>query len=130
MTTTRHLGQVEVDSGPRVIGDPPGIEPAATIAEVLSVIGESDRILRPIDRLICMTVSDLPVPYVPSFRDACDVCATTVWRSNRSAGLYALPECVRCAGESIRACRVRGETPVVRAAPYAELDLAYDVDSR
>ena len=130
MITTRHRGQVEVDSRPRVIGDPPDAEPAATIAELRPVIAESDQILRPIDRLICMAVSDLPVPYVPSFRDTCDICGTTVWRSNRSAGLYALPECVRCAGESIRARRVRGETPVVRAAPYAGSDLAYDVDSR
>ena len=124
MTTTLHRGQVEVDSGPHMIGDPPDAEPAATIAELRPVIGESDRILRPIDRLICMAVSDLPVPYVPSFRDACDICGTAVWRSNSLAGLYDLPECVRCAGESIRARQVRGETPVVRAAPYAEGDLA------
>ena len=129
MITTRHRGQVEVDIRPRVIGDPPDAEPAATIAELRPVIGEPDPALRPIDRLICVAVSDLPVPYVPSFRDACDVCGTAVWRSNSSAGLCALPECVRCAGESIRARQARGEAPVVRAAPYAEADLAFRAET-
>ena len=125
MTTKRHRGRAKVDSGPRVIGDPPDAERAATLAELRPIIGESDRMVRPADRLICMTVSDLPVPYVPSFRDACDVCGTVVWRSNRSAGLHALPECVRCAGGTIRAGQDRGETPVVREAPYVGVDLAF-----
>jgi hypothetical protein len=72
-----------------------------------------------------MAVEDLPMPHVPSFRDACDVCGTAVWRSNRSVGFCALSECVRCAGESIRARQARGEAPEVRAAPYADVDLAF-----
>jgi hypothetical protein len=76
------------------------------------------------DRLICMAVADLPVAFVPSFRDTCGACGTPIWRSNRSAGLHAVPECVRCAGESLRALRARGENPVVRAAPNVEDDLA------
>jgi hypothetical protein len=124
MTTTRHRDRAKVEGAPHVIGEPLWTGAAATIAAPRPVIGAPDQILRPIDRLICMAVSDLPVPYVPSFRDACDVCGTAVWRSNRSASLCALPECVGCAGENIRARQVRGETPVVRAAPYAEGDLA------
>jgi hypothetical protein len=123
MTTKRHLGQVEVDDSSLNVVDPACSEPAATIAALRPVIGEPDQILRPIDRLICVAVSDLPMPYVPSFRDTCDVCGTAVWRSNRAAGLYALAECLRCAGESIRVRQIRGETPVVRAAPYVERDL-------
>ena len=129
MTTKRHRGRAKVDSGPRVIGDQPDTERAATLAELRPIIGVSDRMVRPADRLICMTVSDLPVPYVPSFRDACDVCGTAVWRSNGSAELCALPECVRCAGDSIRARQVLGETPVVQAAPYAEADLAFRAET-
>jgi len=124
MTTTRHRGRAKVDNRTLNAVHPACSEHAGTIAAPRPVIGESDQIPRPLDGLICMTVSDLPVPYVPSFRDACDICGTAVWRSNSSAGLYDLPECVRCAGESIRARQVRGETPVVRAAPYAEGDLA------
>jgi hypothetical protein len=130
MTEMRHPGQVEVDGGTLMVADLAYSEPAATLAELLPAIGETDPIVRPIDRLICMPVSDLPVPHVPSFRDACDVCGTAVWRSNRSAGLGALPECLQCAGESIRARQLRGETPVVRAAPYAEEDLAFRDETR
>ena len=108
-----------------MIGDPPYTELVATIAGLLPATGETNQVVRPNDRLICMPVSDLPVAHVPSFRDACDVCGTAVWRSNRSAGLCALPECVRCAGESIRARQARGEAPVVRAASYADGDLAF-----
>ena len=125
MTTKRHVCQVEVDRRTLNVAYPACSESVATIAELRPVVGEQDQILRPVDRLICMAVSDLPVPYVPSFRDACDICGTVVWRSNRSAGLFALPECVRCAGESIQARQVRGGTPVVRAAPYAGADLAF-----
>jgi hypothetical protein len=76
------------------------------------------------DRLVCVAVADLPVASVPSFRDACGACGTAVWRSNLSAALHAVPECLLCAGDSLRALRARGENPVVRAAPYFEEDLA------
>jgi len=125
MTEMRHPGQVEVDGVTLMVADLAYSEPAATHAELLPVIGETDQIVRPSDRLICMAVEDLPMPHVPSFRDACDVCGTAVWRSNRSVGFCALSECVRCAGESIRARQARGEAPEVRAAPYADVDLAF-----
>ena len=124
MTEMRHLDQVEVDGSTLLVGDPLCTELLATIAEPLPTIRETDRTVRPNDRLICMAVSDLPVAHVPSFRDACDVCGTALWRSNRSAGLCAVPECVRCAVESFRARQARGEAPVVRAAPYVEEELS------
>jgi hypothetical protein len=130
MTTTRHRGQAEVESRPRVNGDPSCTEPAATIADLMPATDDPDQKRRTVDMLICMTVSDLPVQSVPSFRDACDVCGTALWRSNSSAGLYVVPECVRCARKSIRARQVRGETPVVRVAPYSEADLAFRDETR
>jgi hypothetical protein len=120
----RRPGQVEVDCGSFTVADLACCSHAAAIAELRPVIGETDQIVRPNDRFICMAVSDLPVPHVPSFRDTCDVCGSGVWRSNRSAGLCAVPEGLRCAGESIRARQARGEAPMVQAATYPDGDPA------
>ena len=62
--------------------------------------------------------------HVASFRDTWNVCGTAVWRSNLSAGLYAVLERARCTKARPRALRASSRTPVVQAALYAGEDLA------
>jgi hypothetical protein len=77
----------------------------------------------PVNRLVCMLVASLPIPSVPSFRDTCVVCDSEVWRSNRSVGMSAVPECVDCAMKDMDALRRKGEEVIVEPAPYIGRDI-------
>lgn len=74
--------------------------------------------------LVCLDVN-VSGPHVPSFVDRCQICATAVWRSQRSRGWTGTVVCTSCALPMM----VDQPGPIV-PAPYVadDLDTWIDID--